>query len=63
MDNWDYSVFWKETIKQIREEISEQEYLMWFNNIEYAKSNELEIVISVPSSFYKDQVIQRYSLT
>ncbi len=58
--NWDYSVFWKEAIKQLREEISDQEYLMWFNNISYDSSRENEIIISVPSSFYRDQVKQRY---
>jgi chromosomal replication initiator protein len=57
---WDYSVFWKETINQIREEISEQEYIMWFNNMEYQDSNESHISITVPSSFYRDQIRQRY---
>ena len=57
---WDYEVFWKETLNQIRNEISEQEYVMWFNNIEYHSSKEQEILVSVPSSFYKDQVKQRY---
>lgn len=60
MDTWDYSIFWKEAIKQIREEISDQEYMMWFNNIAYENSREKELVISVPSSFYRDQVKQRY---
>ena len=59
---WDYGIFWKETIKQIREEISEQEYMMWFNNISYEGSRENEIIINVPSSFYRDQVKQRYLL-
>jgi chromosomal replication initiator protein len=58
--NWDYSVFWKEAIKQIRDEISDQEFMMWFNNISYEASRENEIIIAVPSSFYKDQVKQRY---
>jgi chromosomal replication initiator protein len=57
---WDYGIFWKETIKQIRDSISDQEYMMWFNNIEYEGSREKEIIISVPSSFYRDQVKQRY---
>jgi len=57
---WDYSVFWKESINQIRENISEQEYVMWFNNIEYDSSGENEIILRVPSSFYRDQVKQRY---
>lgn len=57
---WDYSVFWNETINQIREEISEQEYAMWFNRLTYARSGPSEIHVTVPSSFYRDQVKQRY---
>jgi chromosomal replication initiator protein len=60
MDNWDYGVFWEETIKQIRQEVSEQEYSMWFNQIQYSRSEEQQIIVSVPSSFYRDQVKQRY---
>jgi chromosomal replication initiator protein len=57
---WDYSVFWKEALNQIKEELSEQEYLMWFKNIEYARSEEKSVIVAVPSSFYKDQIKQRY---
>lgn len=58
--SWDYSLFWKETLNQIRSGLSEQEWLMWFKNITYEKSGEATITISVPSSFYRDQVKQRY---
>lgn len=58
MTNWDYSVFWHEAMKQIHQEISEQEWAMWFN-IEYESSEENSVIVSVPSSFYKDQVSQR----
>jgi len=57
---WDYEVFWKEAIKQIQEETSEQEFLMWFRNMQYLASNDSQIVVAVPSTFYKDQVGQRY---
>lgn len=60
MDNWDYGVFWEEAIKQIRQEVSEQEYSMWFNQIQYSRSEEQQIIVTVPSSFYRDQVKQRY---
>ena len=60
MDNWDYGVFWEEAIKQIKDEVSEQEYSMWFNQIHYSRSEEQQIIVSVPSSFYRDQVKQRY---
>jgi chromosomal replication initiator protein len=59
MGIWDYSIFWKEVISQFKNEISEQEFAMWFN-MEYETSNELTILISVPSAFYRDQVKQRY---
>lgn len=58
--NWDYSIFWKETLNLLRSELSEQEFVMWFNNITYESSTEKKIVLSVPSSFYRDQVKERY---
>jgi chromosomal replication initiator protein len=59
MTEWNYEVFWKETINQFRNELSEQEFTMWFN-LEYLSAAEYEIFLGVPSSFYKDQVKQRY---
>jgi len=56
---WDYEIFWKEALSQIRGELEEQEFTMWFN-LEYQHSTEQEITIGVPSSFYRDQVKQRY---
>ncbi len=58
--SWDYSVFWHEAIKQLHDEVSEQEFDMWFNGIEYAESGDNCIIVRVPSSFYRDQVKQRY---
>lgn len=60
MNSWDYSIYWKEVIKQMRDEISEQEFNMWFNNMNYKDSAESEIILTVPSNFYKDQIKQRY---
>ncbi len=59
MGNWDYGIFWKETLNQLKNELSEQEFAMWFN-MEYETSGELSVVVSVPSAFYRDQVKQRY---
>ncbi len=59
-EKWDYLVFWKETIKRLRSEISDQEFVMWFENLAYHSSREQEINLAVPSSFYRDQVKQRY---
>ncbi|MCF6334166.1 MAG: chromosomal replication initiator protein DnaA, partial [Spirochaetales bacterium] len=57
---WDYSVFWKETLNLLRSELSEQEIGMWFNNIVYSSSTDKKIILSVPSSFYRDQLKERY---
>ncbi len=59
---WNYKECWDEAIHQLQNELSEQEYLMWFKNIEYDESKESQIILSVPSSFYKDQIIQRYQI-
>ncbi len=58
--SWDYSIFWNETLSQLQSEISEQEYAMWFNRMDYISSSESEIIIGVPSKFFSDQVRQRY---
>ncbi len=58
--NWDYSVFWKEAVKHIRATLSEQEFEMWFKNVQLDSSDKEEIVLAVPSSFYRDQLKQRY---
>lgn len=59
-NKWDYQVFWKEAISQIKHDLTDQEYIMWFKSMEYAGSEESQIILSVPSYFYKDQVKKRY---
>jgi chromosomal replication initiator protein len=55
-----YEVFWKEVISRIRSCLTEQEFSVWFGNLEYRKSDENRIVVAVPSSFYRDQIKTRY---
>ncbi len=59
--SWDYSSAWDEAVRQIAAEISEQEFLMWFRNMSYAGAEQSRLYLSVPSSFYKDQIQQRYA--
>jgi chromosomal replication initiator protein len=59
MAEWDYRLFWEETLNLIRNEKDEQEFTMWFN-MEYLRATEKEIIVAVPSNFYRDQVQQRY---
>lgn len=61
MSDWhDNHVFWDEALKHIEQDVSEQEFVMWFQQIEYSRSEEQSITVVVPSSFYRDQVKQRY---
>jgi chromosomal replication initiator protein len=59
MGIWNYSVFWNEAMSQLKSEISEHEFSMWFN-IDYDSSTETSIIVRVPSSFYRDQLIRQY---
>jgi chromosomal replication initiator protein len=60
MAEWDYRVFWKEVLNQIRAELGEQDYSIWFNNLEYLRGTEKMLVLEVPSNFYRDQIKIRY---
>ena len=60
MNSWNYEVFWKETLSQIKNSISKEEFSMWFNNISYCSSEENTLILSVPSNFFMDQIKQRY---
>lgn len=59
-ENWDWSDFWTETLNQMRQNITEQEWVMWFSSLAYSSGTESSMQIAVPSSFYKDQISQRY---
>ena len=60
MAEWDYGLFWKETLNQILDDVGEQEFTRWFTLIEYLGAKENEIYLGVPSAFYRDQIKQRY---
>ncbi len=61
MDN-DYKVFWDEAARQLLKEnrINQQEYEMWFLKMLYTGQEGHSLIFSVPSKFYRDQVISRY---
>ena len=59
-DHWDYEAFWNEARDRIRDTITSQEYDTWFANMTYHESHEGTIELGVPSTFYRDQVAQRF---
>ncbi|MDR2785838.1 MAG: chromosomal replication initiator protein DnaA [Treponema sp.] len=60
MPESEYEVFWKEMISQIRSNLTEQEFSVWFGVMEYLRFGENQIIAAVPSSFYRDQIKTRY---
>jgi chromosomal replication initiator protein len=59
-ENLDYKSLWEAAITQIKSEIGTQNFDWWFK-LDYADSREDEILVSAPSMFHKDNIIQRYS--
>jgi chromosomal replication initiator protein len=60
MAEWDYELFWNETLNQIKETIGDVEFGRWFKLVEYLEAEEQKIVLGVPSNFYRDQLKKRY---
>ena len=55
-----YESLWKQVLKDLAEDVSEQEYNTWLDGIEFASGSDSQMTVSVPSSFVKDQISQRY---
>jgi chromosomal replication initiator protein len=55
-----YESFWKQAMKDLADDISEQEFATWLRGIEYTASGDSQLTVTVPSSFVKDQISQRY---
>ena len=49
-----------EALKELQEQLTAQEFETWLRKLSYLRSAESEVVISVPSSFYRSQVESRY---
>lgn len=56
----DYEPFWSEAVAHLRSEITEQEYQTWFSCMTYAGADDSQVRLYVPSTFYRDQIDQRY---
>jgi chromosomal replication initiator protein len=57
---WDYEVFWSEALNVVQGQVTAQELETWLRKLNYLRSAEEEVVVGVPSVFYRDQVDQRY---
>ena len=52
MAEWDYRTFWDESLSQLKNELGEEEYSIWFEKVEYLRAEEGVIYASVPSKFF-----------
>ncbi|MCR4713580.1 MAG: chromosomal replication initiator protein DnaA [Treponemataceae bacterium] len=59
----DFKVFWEEAVKVLYSEYENlnrtEEFNLWIKAIDYVNSHDTTIVISVPSTFFKEQLIRR----
>jgi chromosomal replication initiator protein len=60
MSDINYEALWKEAVKRIRHEIGDIFFDSWFN-ARYKSGCDGEIVLAVPSSFYRDNLTSRYA--
>jgi len=60
MSEWDYKIFWDEAVNQFKEELAFSIFSMWFLPSKYEKSTENTVYLSVPSKFFRDQMIHNY---
>ena len=60
MAEWDYKLFWDETISQLRAELGEGEFTIWLSNLDYIKATETGITVSVPSVFFQEKFRIKY---
>jgi chromosomal replication initiator protein len=60
MAEWDYELFWKETLNQLREELGEQEFTRWFTLVAYQSATENSVTLGVPSTFYREELKRRF---
>jgi len=52
MAEWNYKSFWDESLSQLKKELGDEEYGLWFNKVEYIRAEETTIFASVPSNFF-----------
>jgi len=60
MAEWNYKSFWDESLSQLKKELGEEEFGIWFSKLGYLRSEESVIHASVPSSFFLEMFKSRY---
>jgi len=60
MAEWNYKTYWDESLSQLKKELGDEEYGVWFSQLEYSRAEETAIFASAPSSFFLEVFNPKY---
>jgi len=60
MADLNYKTFWDESLSQLKKELGDEEYSIWFSKLDYIKAEETAIFISASSSFFLEMFNPKY---
>jgi chromosomal replication initiator protein len=60
MADLNYKVLWDESLSQLKKELGDEEYSIWFSKLGYIKAEETAIFISASSSFFLEMFSPKY---
>jgi chromosomal replication initiator protein len=60
MGEWNYKSFWDESLSQLKKELGEEEFGIWFGKLEYVRAEETVIYALAPSNFFLEMFRPKY---
>ena len=60
MAEWNYRSFWDESLSQLKKELGDEEFEIWFGKLAYLRAEEMVIHASAPSSFFLELFSPKY---
>jgi len=60
MADWNYKTFWDDSLSQLKKELGDEEYGIWFSKLDYIKAEETVIFASASSSFFLEMFNPKY---
>jgi len=60
MTDLDYEYFWNETFLQLKKDLKDEIFNVWFSDMKYLRGENNNIVVGVPTAFHRDKVNSYY---
>jgi chromosomal replication initiator protein len=60
MADWNYRSFWDESLSQLKKELGDEEFGVWFSKLDYLRAEEAVIHVSAPSNFFLEMFHPKY---